>query len=68
MEHTIARWMTRWGLTRRDLLLIVLFLHRADAPSLTRGIFDYVRGLGPAATAAGRSGVHRVPSQAAIVR
>lgn len=57
--------MARWSLTRADVLRVVLFLHRRGAertPSLPRALFDYVRGLGPAAIAAGRLGVRCVPA------
>ena len=58
IEHIIARW----GLSRRDVLAIMLFCHHRSGPSLIRGLFDFVRGLGPAATASGRLGVRCVPA------
>lgn len=58
MAGAVERIITRHALSRRDVLAIVLFL--ADR-SLVRGIFDYVRGVGPAAQAAGRAGVRTHP-------
>ena len=59
----IERIIARYGLTDRDVLYIAIFSWRAreGAPSLIRGLFDYVRGVGPTAVAAGRVGVRCVP-------
>lgn len=56
--ESVERIIARYALSRADVLRIILFL--ADRP-LVRGLYDYVRGVGPAATAAGRMGTRIVP-------
>lgn len=58
----VERILARYALSHRDVLLIVLFAYRPGGLSLVRAIFDYVRGVGPAAVAAGRVGVRTAPN------
>lgn len=52
---TLARIMVRHHLTRRDVLLCVIFARGHAGQSITRALWDYLHGLGPAAIAAGRA-------------
>lgn len=54
----IERIIARYQLTRADVLRIIVF---AADRSLVRALYDYVRGVGPAAVAGGRVGTRIMP-------
>lgn len=53
-EAQLARIQARRGIERKHLLLVVLFLRGHPEQSVVRALYDFVRGRGPAAVAAGR--------------
>ncbi len=55
-EHRQRRYIARNQLSRRDLLTIVIFATGHPDTPFARLLVNYVRGVGPAAIAAGRTG------------
>lgn len=52
---SLARIMARRNISRADLVVILVFAYGHPETSLIRAIHDFVRGIGPAAIAAGRA-------------